>query len=208
MPGPAPKHPSVRARRNNPKANFRTLDPEARIGKDTPPWPLADDLRTAELELTRDRIARTQAELAECTDGRSKGRLRKTLNQLEMSAATLELQLEQARDMEVSLWDALWMMPQADMWEESHAGREVAQYVRWKIRGEQGDLDAAKEARMLSDRLGLNPLALIRLRAEIERANEAEDRGRRRRGAQPKPEEGKPGAAESRDPRGGLFDAS
>ena len=51
-------------------------------------------------------------------------------------------------------------MPQAVMWEESSAGREVAQYVRWKIRGEQGDLESAKEARMLSDRLGLNPLAV------------------------------------------------
>ena len=67
------------------------------------------------------------------------------------------------------------------MWEESSAGREVAQYVRWKIRGEQGDLESAKEARMLSDRLGLNPLALLRLRLEIERVAEAEETSKRRR---------------------------
>ncbi|PBO23035.1 hypothetical protein CLM85_18600, partial [Streptomyces albidoflavus] len=45
--------------------------------------------------------------------------------------------------------------------------REVAQYVRWKVRAELGDLDASKEARQLADRLGLSPLAMLRLRWEI-----------------------------------------
>ncbi|SDT85163.1 hypothetical protein SAMN04488548_1162 [Gordonia westfalica] len=53
------------------------------------------------------------------------------------------------------------------IWEESHTHREVAQYVRWKVRAEQGDLKAAAEARQLSDRLGLNPLALMRLRPRL-----------------------------------------
>lgn len=187
MPGPAPKHPSVRARRNNPKADFRSLPAEGRTGA-APAWPLQADVQaTAALELNRDKVAALQVELEEAEDGRTKGRLRRSLNQAEMVVATLTLRLEQARDAEVALWEDLWSMPQAVMWEESHAAREVAQYVRWKIRAEQGDLKAATEARMLSDRLGLNPLALLRLRAEVERVEDAEDRGARRRGPRPVP---------------------
>jgi hypothetical protein len=83
--------------------------------------------------------------------------------------------------------DELWSTPQAIIWEESFAHREVAQYVRWKIRGEQGDLKASVEARQLSDRLGLNPLALMRLRTEIEHADEAADKGDKRRKASTPP---------------------
>jgi hypothetical protein len=199
MPGPAPKHPSTRARRNNPKAGFRTLDPNGRKGP-APAWPLLPDVRlTAQLETSRDRIAALQVEIEEATDGRTKGRLRRELNKLELATAALGLQIEQAGDAERALWGDLWSTPVAVLWEESHAEREVAQYVRWKIRGEQGDLDAAKEARMLSDRLGLNPLALLRLRAEVERAEEAEDKGTRRR------ERRAPKKPEGDDPRGGLY---
>lgn len=199
MPGPAPKHPSARARRNNAKSDFRSLPAGGRVGQ-APAWPLQPDVKqTAMLEMARDRIASVQVELEEAEDGRTRGRLRRDLNKNEMIEATLSLQIEQARDAEVDLWMELWAMPQAVIWEESHAAREVAQYARWKIRAEQGDLDAAKEARMLSDRLGLNPLALLRLRAEIERVDAAEDRGARRRPE--RPERPKPAGD---DPRNGL----
>ncbi|WP_129590631.1 hypothetical protein [Sanguibacter massiliensis] len=200
MAGPAPKHPSVRARKNNPKAGFRVLPADGREGAAVPPWPLQPDVeKQAAFELARDRVAALQVEVEEAEDGRTKGRLRRDLNKNEMLVATLGLQIEQARDAEVALWAELWAMPQAAIWEESHSGREVAQYVRWKIRAEQGDLKAATEARMLSDRLGLNPKALMSLRAEIERAEEAQDRGERRRETRkPKPKSGE-------DPRGGLY---
>lgn len=71
------------------------------------------------------------------------------------------------RRLERTLWAELWATPQAAAWEQLGYTREVAQYVRWKVRGELGDLDAAKEARQLSDRLGLTPLAMLRLRWEI-----------------------------------------
>jgi hypothetical protein len=161
---------------------------------------------TAQLESGRDRVAALQVELAEVEDGRTKGRLRRELNRLEMTVATLTLQIEQATDAERALWAELWSKPVAVLWEESHAHREVAQYVRWKIRGEQGDLDAAKEARMLSDRLGLNPLALLRLRAEVERTGEAEERGQRRRKAAAEQQKAKSGKGD--DPRGGLYAVS
>lgn len=201
MPGPAPKHPSVRARRNDAKKDFRVLSSAGRQGA-TPPWPLQPDVtQTAMLELARDRVASLQVELEEAEDGRTKGRLRRDLNKQEMSVAQLSLQIEQANDAETALWADLWSTPQAVIWEESHAHREVAQYVRWKVRGEQGDLKAAGEARQLSDRLGLNPLALMRLRAEIEHVDAAEDRGKARRAkAAPAPR-----SKGGDDPRGGLY---
>jgi len=201
MSGPPPKHPSARARRNNPKKDFRVLSSKGRAGK-APAWPLLPDVAmTAQLELARDRVASLQVEIADAEDGRTKGRLRRELNKNEMLTAQLSLQIEQAVDAEVALWSDLWSTPQAVIWEESHAHREVAQYVRWKVRAEQGDLKAATEARQLSDRLGLNPLALMRLRAEVEHAEEVEERGKQRREtgrATPKPKGGP-------DPRGGLY---
>lgn len=198
MSGPAPKHPSARARRNNPKADFRSLPAGGRAGE-APPWPLQPDVnQTAMLDMAQDRVASLQLEVETEEDGRKRGRLRRELNKNEMTVATLTLQIEQAKDAELALWADLWAMPQAVIWEESHAAREVAQYARWKIRGEQGDLKAAVEARQLSDRLGLNPLALLRLRAEIERVEDAEDRGTRRRTPAP------PKRPRGDDPRNGL----
>lgn len=202
MPGPPPTHPSVRARRNNPKKDFRSLPSEGRTGP-APDWPLLPDVAvTAMLEVARDRVASLQVEVEGAEDGRTKGRLRRELNKNELLVAQLQLQIEQSTDSETSLWAALWATPQAVIWEESHAHREVAQYVRWKVRAEQGDLKAASEARQLSDRLGLNPLALLRLRAEVEHVDEVEQRGKRRREtAEPKPPKRGPGD----DPRGGLY---
>jgi hypothetical protein len=201
--GPTRKHASVRARRNNPKSDFRSLSSAGRAAP-APDWPLLPDvLMMANLELARDRIATLQVELEGEDDGRVKGRLRRELSKNELLVARLQLQIEQAADLEIALWADLWAMPQAVIWEEAHAYREVAQYVRWKIRGEQGDLRAATEARQLSDRLGLNPLALLRLRAEVEHVDEVEDRGTRRR-AVPTPREQPQGNTDD-DPRSGLY---
>ena len=112
----------------------------------------------------------------------------------------LAVQLSQVAEQEALLWAELWATPQASMWEKLGWAREVAQYVRWKVRGEMGNLDAAKEARQWSDRLGLNPLAMLRLRWEIERAEDAEDRGRRRKQTGTP----KPAAATGADPRSVL----
>jgi len=68
---------------------------------------------------------------------------------------------------ERKLWAELWRTPQAVMWERTRAHREVAGYVRWSLLAESGDIKAAPEARQLSDRLGLTPLALRRLEWEI-----------------------------------------
>lgn len=202
MPGPAPKHPSVRARRNDPRKDFRVVKG---LSGEVPKWPLQPDVvMSAMLETQRDRIASMQVELEDCTDGRSRAAVKRRLHKAELECTTLALQIAQAQDAETGLWNELWSYPQAVLWEEMHSHREVAQYVRWKIRAEQGNLDAGKEARMLSDRLGLNPLALQKLRAEVEQADKAEAEGEKRRGATP----AKKTTARSRkkpdDPRGFL----
>lgn len=203
MPGPAPKHPSrlSRARSVGARGDFTTLPLAGRDGP-VPDWPLFDDpSMVAARDLAEDRLAALEVEISECDDGRTKGRLRREQNKQQMALAVLSLRIEQARDAETELWGQLWGAPQAVMWDDAHAGREVAQYVRWKVRAEQGDLKAAAEARQWSDRLGLNPLALLRLRVEIEQAAAAEDRGRKRRETQ-RPARPAGGAD---DPRAGLY---
>jgi hypothetical protein len=201
MPGPRPKHPSTRARRNHPTAGFTALPSGGRKGK-TPAWPLPQDAKTvALLELAQDRVASLTAELEQAEDGRTKGRLRRHLAQSEQSTAILSLQAEQQGDLEAELWGMLWATPQATLWEVSPAfARTLAQFVRWNVKAEQGDLDAAREARIRGKEFGLTPLTLLGLKAEVERVEEAEERGNRRRSQGTPPKRGKGG-----DPRGGLF---
>lgn len=156
-------------------------------------------LRQSAAEVT---VERLRGQLNDCEDRRSAGRLERELDQALAQAALLEQMLADQAGMEAELWAELWATPQAAMWEQLAWSREVAQYVRWKIRGELGDLDAAKEARQWSDRLGLNPLAMLRLRWEIERTADAEERGRSRR---TRPAPAKPSAtAGGADPRSFL----
>jgi hypothetical protein len=204
MSGPAPKHPSARARRNNPKAGFTSLPAKGRAGK-APKWPLPADVKaTATLELAMDRVTSLTAEIEKAEDGRTKGRLRRTLAQQEQQVAILRLQIEQQSDLELALWAGLWATPQATLWETSTAfERMLAQFVRWNVKGEQGDLDAAKEARLQRKDFGLTPMDLLRARAEIERVGEAEEKGQRRRTAAAKKAEPKKGGED--DPRSGLY---
>lgn len=154
-------------------------------------------------DLAQDRVAAAQAELEKAEDGRTKGRVRRTLAKAEQEAAIASLQIEQQADLETELWALLWATPQAKMWEDSTAFvRTLAQFVRWNVKGEQGNLDAAREARIRGKEFGLTPLTLMGLKAEIERAEEAEDRGKKRRATVPRSQAKKDGDA---DPRGGLY---
>lgn len=206
MPGPAPKEPSLRARRNNPKAGFRKLDPNGR-GLPAPDWPLLPDPTTiAHLEINHERMAALAAQVETTTDGRTKGRLQRELDRVTLTTATLERTLEQQHRAEAVLWDELWAMPQAILWEDAHAEREVAEYVRWKLLAERGDSKAATSALQRSDRLGLTPMALLRLRAEIEHVDAAEAGGQQRRAAaKPATTRRKKGGD---DPRSGLYAVS
>lgn len=215
MPGPIGKHPSLRSRRSR-AAGFRTLKPVADVV--APAWPLSGDAaQVVELEALRDKVAAAQAAVA-AFEGVGRGlsstersrllRARRALDRDQLALAVLEVQMQQRADAEAEFWADLWRAPQAAIWAENPASwRELAHYVRWALRAADGDHKASAEARQLSDRLGINPAALLRLRAEVEHVDAAEDRGRRRReratpveppqtNADPKPD---------LDPRRGLY---
>ncbi|MGR3870973.1 hypothetical protein ACUXZZ_20565 [Streptomyces graminifolii] len=160
--GPAPK---PTARRRNATVAMVTL-PAA--GREEPPpgWPLLADIA---MQTQRDSAQRASDDLelalAEPTlTVRQRSALQRKADTAREAAAILTAQLDTQERVEGELWEQLWALPQAVEWERAGWVREVAQYVRWKARAEQGDLDASKEARQLGDRLGLTPLAMLRLR--------------------------------------------
>lgn len=77
---------------------------------------------------------------------------------------------------ELGLWATIWRTPQAEAWHRNGWDRDVALYVRFFTIGETGRLDEAKEARMWSDRLGLNPAAMLKNRWRVRPDEIAEQR--------------------------------
>ena len=64
-------------------------------------------------------------------------------------------------------WARVWRTPQAAVWSRLGWSADVALYVRWLSLAEAGDLKAGTEARQWSDRLGLNPAAMLRNRWRV-----------------------------------------
>lgn len=160
MPGPPPKHPSQRVRRNS-APGLTPLPAAGRPGA-PPEWPLGEDIVTrAKVEAAEAKVEALESRMAEGASVES------SLARARERAAILSKVVEIQRDRELALWRELWATPQAVQWERLRWTREVAAYARWKVLAESGDLNAAKEARQLADRLGLTPLALLRLRWEI-----------------------------------------
>lgn len=182
--GPAPKPAADRRRRN---ATFATtkLPAGGRQGS-APRWPLLADIVTTERRDSARRLAdELELQLLEPElTGRARSAAQKKHDAANTEANILDRQLEAQGQVEAELWGELWATPQAAAWERLGWTREVAQYVRWKVKAESGDLDASKEARQLADRLGLNPLAMLRLRWEVapdEVAEQRQDRTERQR---------------------------
>jgi hypothetical protein len=71
------------------------------------------------------------------------------------------------------LWAGLWSTPQAVAWEELEWSRFVARYVLIVLAAESGESKAWPEARQMEDRLGLTPMAMLRLRWQIGEPAEA-----------------------------------
>lgn len=162
MPGPPP---NPNRRRRNATVPMTKLPAEGRKGE-PPEWPLPPDVAAqAKLERLNEQIDDASLE-AQGNDRAAKNAQRRLLS-LRERAEILSAELEVAGEQEKVLWEELWATPQAVAWEQLRWTRDVAQYVRWKIRAELGDLEASKESRLLSDRLGLNPLAMLRLRWEV-----------------------------------------
>jgi hypothetical protein len=66
-------------------------------------------------------------------------------------------------------WEQLWRLPQAAAWEQLKVSRTVARYVRALVVAESRKATAfhLSEVRQLEDRLGLTPMAMLRLRWEV-----------------------------------------
>ncbi|MGM9380331.1 hypothetical protein [Streptomyces antibioticus] len=175
--GPAPK---PNARRRNATVAMVELPAAGREG-DAPPWPLLPDvLMSAMRDSAQRRADDLELSLSEPTlKGRARTTMQRKADAAREEATILAAKLDAQERVEAELWATLWRLPQAVEWERSGWTREVAQYVRWKARAEQGDLDAAREARQLADRLGLSPLAMLRLRWKVT-ADERAARPRRR----------------------------
>lgn len=175
MPGPPP---NPNRRRRNATVAMTKLPAEGRTGP-APDWPLPADPRpAAKLRLLNEQI--DEASLDAQGTGKETRAAERRLLGLRERAEALEAEIETAAEQQGVLWAQLWATPQAVAWERLRWTRDVAQYVRWKVQAELGDLEASKEARLLSDRLGLNPLALLRLRWEIVEDEVAEQRTARR----------------------------
>lgn len=178
MPGPPPKHPDQRARRN--AAPGMTMLPAVGRRGRAPAWPLvADVVMTAKHGLAEQKVARLEFELLEADNPPKQRAVERRLDAAREQHAILTAQLAAQRDLEKKLWRTMWATPQAAQWEKLGWTRDVAQYVRHKVLGELGVLEDAKEARAWSDRLGLTPMSMLRLRWQVTSDEVAEQRAAR-----------------------------
>lgn len=167
--GPPPDPNALRRDRNRDldKDGWLTL-PASGFDGDVPAWPLLPDIGLRSRLLSTEKLVeRLQDEVREC---RSEGRLAQLESRLDKSLERVEVlafQVAEQESRERGLWDELWRSPQAAAWAlkvGSGGVRDVAQYVRHKVLAELGSMEDAKEARQWSDRLGLNPSAMLRNR--------------------------------------------
>jgi hypothetical protein len=165
---------SGNARRRNATLALTQLPAAGYIGP-TPSWPLGPDVSL------RSQLQVAQARLDELEFSRDEGKPVDEDKIDRVRATVLELQhvLTHQAEAEAELWSLLWETPQAVQWARLRWTRTVATYVRWQVRGEAGDLKAAVEARHLNDRLGLNPVAMQRLRWTVAVDELAEKRDER-----------------------------
>jgi hypothetical protein len=165
--GPPPK-PAEQRRRTNATIAMTRLPAEGRK-KRAPNWPLIPDvILTAKRDIAAEKAEQLEWELHELrAEGKPCGHAELKLDRAREQLLILNRQLAEQRKLEAALWKDLWSLPQAVQWERLGWLRDVAQYVRHKVMAELGDLDSAREARQWSDRLGLSPMAMLRLRWEI-----------------------------------------
>lgn len=81
-----------------------------------------------------------------------------------------------------SVWATLWATPQASAWERLGYTRIVARYARLLALADDPEATTPPiltETRQLEDRLGLSPMAMLRLRWEIAPDEVAEKRQER-----------------------------
>jgi hypothetical protein len=75
---------------------------------------------------------------------------------------------------ELEVWSQIWRTPQAAAWITLGWTFDIALYVRWQVAASESEaatlteaLKAGNEARQWSDRLGLNPTAMLKNRWRV-----------------------------------------
>jgi hypothetical protein len=180
VPGPPPKDPSKRARRNAGQP-FRQLDGSVRDRKRAPNWPLPRDAREALLPGMLERVDDLRGQLDDEQDGRRRRRLQAQLVAAEQDHVLLKAELDIQRKVEREIWTALWRTPMAAEWERLKWTRTLARYARVAAEAELGGKGSAKarqEARILEHAHGLTPMSLQSLRWQIV-AGEGQEAGGR-----------------------------
>lgn len=74
---------------------------------------------------------------------------------------------DEVGDRELEVWRAIWRTPQAAAWSLLGWSHDIAIYCRLMVVAESGDVKSATEARQWSDRLGLNPTAMLKNRWRV-----------------------------------------
>lgn len=130
-----------------------------------PEWPLLPDVMLrAKLQVAQATVERCENQL-DTAGSEQRGGIERRLVAAQEKAAVLSFQVAEQEQRERALWDEAWRAPQAAAWAAKVGwSRDVAQYVRHKVLAELGSMEDAKEARQWSDRLGLNPSAMLRNR--------------------------------------------
>lgn len=167
MPGRGPA-PTANPRRRNARPGTVTLPRQGRSGP-PPAWPLVDDVvQTAKRDALRKQVRQLRVQAAAFADDPKKlAAVDQRIARANEDLALVLARLREQRKQERALWAQAWATPQATQWEILGWTRDVATFVRLKIRGELGELAAGVEARQWSDRLGLNPRAMKDLFWEI-----------------------------------------
>lgn len=150
---------SGNARRRNATMALTQLPAEGYTGP-VPDWPLGPDVN---LWAQRE-VAQSRLDQLEWAYDEGKPVDEDKIDRARVAVKTLDHVIAHQAEAEAELWELLWRTPPAVQWARLRWTRTVAAYVRWQVRGEAGDLKAAQEARHLNDRLGLNPVAMQRLR--------------------------------------------
>lgn len=164
--GPPPKPADQRARRNASVAMTK-LPASGRTGA-APSWPLgADAAIEARIEVAKIVLKSATLEASDAADGRARAAAKRRVDKARVALVAAQQEKKLSGAAERKIWAEVWKTPQAVQWEKRGWLREVALYCRLSAKGEGGSLDAAKEARQWSDRLGMNDLAMLRLRWEV-----------------------------------------
>lgn len=174
--GPAP---ALNPKRSNPRVGVQVLP--ATCKKPIPRWPLIEDLR---LTVQQASIASGIADLELLLDDEDLKPARRARLDQKIAAergrlAVVDEKLARQKGLELGLWRKLWRSPQAEAWHNLGWIRDVATYARLSVLAEMGDLEALKEARMWSDRLGLTPKAMRALLWVVADDEVGEKRGQR-----------------------------